>query len=234
MPQQVTRGSLPDFGFVEFPDERGQDMGGLRIVVVVRPVQVRGHGADEVAAVLPAVGLAHLDAGDLGDGIPLVGGFQRAGEEVFLLQRLGGELGINAGAAEEEQFLHAGLPGAVDEVVLDLEVFVEELGWLAAVGQDAADFGGGHEDELRLCLGVKVRHCGAVQQVEFLPGSADEMAVALPLQFAPDGAADQAAMAGDIDCRVKIHASGRDRAAQQQRLGQGSAAGQACLRSFWP
>jgi len=44
----------------------------LRVVVVVWPVQVRGHRADEIGPILAPIGLAELDAGDLGDGVPLI------------------------------------------------------------------------------------------------------------------------------------------------------------------
>ena len=65
---------------MKLSDQSGQDVGILEIIIVVRPIHVRGHGADEVAAVLAAVSLAHLDASDFRDGIPLVGGFERGGE----------------------------------------------------------------------------------------------------------------------------------------------------------
>lgn len=47
--------------------------------VIVRAVQVRGHGRDRIERVLDAERLAHFDAGDLGDGVPFVGGFEWAG-----------------------------------------------------------------------------------------------------------------------------------------------------------
>jgi hypothetical protein len=59
---------------------------------------------------LAAIGLAQLDSSDLGDRIPLVGRLEGAGEKIFLLEGLGGELGIDAGTPEEEQFLDARLP----------------------------------------------------------------------------------------------------------------------------
>jgi hypothetical protein len=43
-----------------------------KVEVVARPIQVGRQSADEVAAVLAPVGLAQLDAGDLGDRVPLV------------------------------------------------------------------------------------------------------------------------------------------------------------------
>jgi hypothetical protein len=47
------------------------------VEVVLRAIEVGWHGGDGVEAVLDAVRLAHLDAGDLGDGVPLVGGLER-------------------------------------------------------------------------------------------------------------------------------------------------------------
>jgi hypothetical protein len=47
--------------------------------------------------VLDAVCLAHLDADDLGDGVALVGGLERAGEQGVLRDRLRRELGVDAG-----------------------------------------------------------------------------------------------------------------------------------------
>ena len=48
-------------------------------------------------AVLAVVAPAHLDAGDLGQGVGPVGGLKRAGEEVVLGDGLRGELGVDAG-----------------------------------------------------------------------------------------------------------------------------------------
>ena len=82
------RPALP--GLVEAADEGRQHVRVLRVVVVAVAVEVGGHHADEVRPVLVAVGLAELDAGDLGDGVGLVGRLQLPGEQIPLLQRLGG------------------------------------------------------------------------------------------------------------------------------------------------
>ncbi len=52
-----------------------------QVEIVTRAVKVGRHDGDEVAAILPAVGLTELDAGDLGDGIPLVGRLQSTREQ---------------------------------------------------------------------------------------------------------------------------------------------------------
>jgi hypothetical protein len=99
---------------------------------------------------LPPIRLTHFDAGDFRDGIPFVGRFERAGEEVLLLDWLWRKLGIDARAAEEQQFLHAGLMRAMDEIVLDLQILVKELRRVIVVGQNPSDLGGGHEDVARV------------------------------------------------------------------------------------
>lgn len=77
-------------------DKRRDHMAVLRMVVVAGAVQIGGHGADGVKAVLFAVGLTHLDAGYFGQGIGVVGGLQRAGEQIFFPDGLRAELGIDA------------------------------------------------------------------------------------------------------------------------------------------
>ena len=68
--------------FVKATDKSWDDVGILRVVVVARAVEVRGHDAAVVhpmaLAVLAVVAFAELDASNLGDGVGLVGGFQRA------------------------------------------------------------------------------------------------------------------------------------------------------------
>ncbi len=108
------------------------------VVVVAGPVEVGRHQADGIKAVLAAQGLTELDARDLGDGIPLIGGFERPGEQGFLTDGLGGELGIDAAAAQKQQAANARAPGGFDHMGLDLEIVKEEIGGVGAVGADAA------------------------------------------------------------------------------------------------
>ena len=137
-------------------------MGAERVVIVIQTVEVGGHGADEIAAVLAPAGLAQFDAGDFGDGVPLVGGLERTAQEVFLLQRLRRQLGIDAGTAQEEQLFDPVQIGPMDEIILDLQVLEEELGRAALVGHDAAHPGGGDEDELRLFVARRSRATAAL------------------------------------------------------------------------
>ncbi len=71
-------------------------------VVVARHIEIGGHEADRIKAVLDAQRLAQLDAGDLGDRIPLVRGLQCSGEQRFLADRLFGELRVDAAAAQKQ------------------------------------------------------------------------------------------------------------------------------------
>ncbi|KAG0921978.1 hypothetical protein G6F31_020095 [Rhizopus arrhizus] len=81
---------------MEFADQRRQHMAAVQVVVVMRAVQVGRHGADKARAVLALVGFAQLQARDLGDGVRLVGGFQRAGQQSVLAQRLRSLAGVDA------------------------------------------------------------------------------------------------------------------------------------------
>ena len=119
------------------------------VVVVAGAIQIGGQllrrrlrlQADGIKAVLPAQGLTQLDAGDLGDRIPRVGGLQGPGEQCFLADRLLGELGVDAAAAQKQQAPHPGAPGRFNHIGLDLEVVEQEISRVAAVGLDAAHLG---------------------------------------------------------------------------------------------
>src|SRR3546814_17640201 len=52
--------------------------------VVVRTIEIRGHHAAIVAAILAIVAFAQHGPGDLGDGIRLIRGLGRAGAQRFL------------------------------------------------------------------------------------------------------------------------------------------------------
>ena len=128
--------------------------------------------------------------------------FEGAGEKGFLLEGLGRELGVNARAAEEEKFFDARFVCAVDEVVLDGEVVVKKVNGLLAVGHDAADLGGGDEDVLRLFAAIEFADGGGIQQIELGAGFANQMREASQLQVPPDGAANRATVAGNINACI--------------------------------
>lgn len=47
------------------PDQRGYDVAVFWMTIVAKAVQSSRHYTDEVAAILAAIGLGHLDPGDL-------------------------------------------------------------------------------------------------------------------------------------------------------------------------
>ena len=148
-PQTVDAAGARDLRLVELAQQRRQDVRAVQVVVVAGAVEVRGHRRDAVTPVLPAIGLAQLDAGDLGDGVPFVGRFQRAGQQRCPRESAAAPcFGIDAGRAEEQQAFDAGLVGGVDDVGLDHQVVVEEIGRERVVGLDPADLCGGHDDDV--------------------------------------------------------------------------------------
>lgn len=91
-----TSGNL---GFVKATDESWDDVGIFWVVVVARAIEVCGHDAAVVhpvaGAVLAVVAFAELDAGDFGDGVGLVGGFQRPGKQGIFAHGLICQLGVD-------------------------------------------------------------------------------------------------------------------------------------------
>jgi len=103
---------------------------------------------------------------------------------------------VNARTSKKEQLLHPAGKRS-DDIVLDLEVLVDERRRLRVVRADPADLAAARNTYFGLSC-RKAANRRAVEQVEFSAG-ATMTCETLTLEFAPDGAAHQAAVAGDED-----------------------------------
>ena len=173
--------------------------------IVVRAVEVGGHHGDVVRAVLQVVTLAHLEARDFGNGVFLVGVFQFAREEAVLAHRLRCVFRVDAGGAEEEQFLHAVGIGFADDVALNLHVHHDEISAVERVGHNAAHKGSGQYDGVGALLVEELADGLLVRQVEFLVCAAHEVGVAALQEVVPDGRAHQSAVACHVYLAVLVH-----------------------------
>ena len=162
---------------MELADQGRQEVARLQIEVVPGTVQIRGHEGQILGAILAIEAAAQLDAGDLGDGIGTVGLFQGAGEKVLLLERLRGELGVDAGAAKEDEALHPCPERLVDHVEFDGQVLLDELVGVLPVGEDAADPGRGDDHDLGPLLGEELPGPGLIGEIEFFEGSREHVLV---------------------------------------------------------
>ena len=87
------------------PHERREHMAVFRIVVVVGSVEVARHQAHRVPAVLFTQVQTEFVAGDLRQGVPLVGRFQRSGEKILLFDRLRRTARIDAARSQKTELL---------------------------------------------------------------------------------------------------------------------------------
>ena len=71
---------------------------------------------------------------------------------------------------------------------------------------DAAHFGGGQKDVFGFLLGKEGSHGSLVAQIQFGMGAQHKVVVTLGPQAAHQGGTDQAAMTGNINFCVFIHA----------------------------
>ena len=110
-----------------------------RVIVVVGAIEVGGHDADVVGAILAVQELAVLQTGDLSQCIGLVGLFQFTGQQAVFLHRLRSHAGVDAGGAEEFQLLAAVLPCRVDGIHLQCHVVIHEIGQCFLICHDATD-----------------------------------------------------------------------------------------------
>ena len=120
-PHRRSRGAIL-FRLMEAPDQRGDHMAVIGMVIVAGAVQVCRHGRYEIHSVLAAIGLTQLDPGNLGDGIPFVRRLERSGEQFVLAHRLARKFRIDAGGSEKQELLYTGLVAAVNGIERDREI----------------------------------------------------------------------------------------------------------------
>ena len=63
-------------------------MACLHVEIIARAVKVTRHRTDEVAAILPSIAFHHLNPGNLGHSIRLIGRLQISTKQIFLFNRL--------------------------------------------------------------------------------------------------------------------------------------------------
>ena len=165
------------------------------VIIVARPVKIRGHQADCVEAVLYAQRFAKLDPGDLGDSVPLIRGLKRASEQRLLFNRLLSKFRIDAATTQKQQTPHTRAPGRFDHMSLDFQVVQQKVCRVAAVGLNTAHLGGSEHDHCGSVLGEPGIHRTTVEQIELRTACGEELVVATSYQGSADGTAGHAAVA---------------------------------------
>ena len=190
---------------MEAADQGRKHVAVLGMVVIVGPVQVRGHHGNVVRPVLAVEELAVLEAGDLRQRIGLVGLLQRAGQQAALRHRLRRQARIDAAGAQEFELLAAVGPGRVDDVHLQDHVVVHEVREGALVGHDAPHLRRRQEHVFRLLGGEEGLHVRLAGEVQLLVRPGDDIRIALALKLPDDGGTHHSAVARHIDFRVFLH-----------------------------
>ena len=194
-------------GLMHLADERGENMRGVQIEIVIRPIEIRRHPGDEVFSILAGISLAELDAGDLCDRIRIVRRFQWTGEQRILRERLGGHFWINARTAEEEEFRHAKVGCGLDDIVLNREVLDKELDRLLEIGGYAPHPRGGIDHIVRTLDLEETTHGGAIHKVKLLPCAGEDVLKACLPEPPDNGTSDHATMPRHKNFRRFFHAA---------------------------
>ncbi len=194
------------FRFVDFPQQRRENVRTREVKIIPGTVEVRRHHADELVPTLARVGLAELDARDLGDRIRVVRRFERAGQERGFIDWLRREFRVDARASEEEKFARAEVVCRFDHVVLDLQIFEQELDRKVTVRRDPTDLGRREHHHPRTSLRKESADRVAFAQVEFRARAGEKIRPASRGQRAGDRTARETAMPGDKNRVGKLHA----------------------------
>jgi hypothetical protein len=84
-------------GFMKAADEGRDDVTMIGVIIIAGAIEIGRHDRNVAAAILATVGLGQLQARDLGDRIPLVGGFQGTRHQRIFAQRLWRVARVDAG-----------------------------------------------------------------------------------------------------------------------------------------
>ena len=142
----------------------------FQIEIIIRTVEIGWHERYKVGSVLFVIGLASDDAGDFRHGVSLIGGFKGAGHEIFFLDGLRREAGIDAGTAEKYQFFNAAFFGVFQNISLHHEVFVDKLPGVSFIGHNTAHFRGSQKYILGFFFFKKTGDSSLVEKVKFFSG----------------------------------------------------------------
>ena len=175
-----------------------------QVVVIARSVQIGRHQRHVLRAVLPVVALADFHTRDFRDGIRLVGLLQRAGQQIFLLDRLRAVARIDAAGAKEHQPLNACQICTLNEVCLDGQIFIEKFAASRVVRNDAANASGGDKNKIRP-LGYEIsKNSGLIQQVQLLMRANQYVRIAGSVQVTSDCRTHHPAVSGNKYASVTI------------------------------
>ena len=177
----------------------------LRMIVVIRAVQIGRHHGDVVRPVLPVQELAVLQARYLRQGVSLVRLLQRPGQQAALRHRLRRHARIDARRPQELQLLATVLPGRMDNIHLQNHVVVHEVRQRALVGDYTANLGGGQEHILWLLRLEKRLHIRLPAKVQFLVRSHYDIGITLPPKLADNGRTHHSPVPGHIDLAILLH-----------------------------
>ena len=177
---------MDELGKINLAHHRRHYMAVLQVEIIIRTIEVGWHYCDIVGSILKVVALAHLQSGNLSDGIFLVGIFQRRSKEHILTHWLRSILWIDAGRAQEEELLHTMRISIADHVALHLHVLHDEVGTIERICHDSAHEGSSQNHCIRLLLVKELLYCILVGQVEFFVRTTHLVMIASLLEIIPD------------------------------------------------
>ena len=189
---------LKVFCQVGFPNHGRQYMASFQVKVVIWSVQISRHYGNEIGSVLNVEAFAHFQSGNFGNGIRLVGVFQRPGEQRIFLHGLRSIARIDAGATQKNQFLDVVTIACAYNVVLNLQIPVDEIGTIHVVCNNSAHMSSCQNDVFGFFGFKKFFYPTGVHQVQFFYRSANQMGESFAFEVFPDCRAYQSAMSGYV------------------------------------
>jgi len=97
------------------------------------------------------------------------------------------------------------LVAGVDDVDLDRQIVVDELGRVGVVRMNSANLGGSKKNVVRLFLSEEGLGGRLIGQIEIGVSPSQDVGEAFPLKIPHDSRADETAVASDVDFGILVH-----------------------------
>ena len=98
-----------------------------------------------------------------------------------------------------QQILHTCLIGLMDHVALDHQIFINEFGRVAVIGNNSTNFGSRQNNHIRPLFLHKSLHGRLIFQIKLAAGAGYQFNLITALQLTQDRAPHHAAMSGYIN-----------------------------------
>src|ERR1051325_4092798 len=146
--------------------QSGKHMRIVQVVIIILPIEISGHGRDEVIPMLNFERFTKLNSGNLCNGVRFVCLFKISGKYIFLLNRLRCIFRVNARRSQKKQFFNLVFMCSTNYIEFDGQVIIYKICPVYIVSINTAHFSCCKKNIFGLFLSKEIFYLLLVSQVK--------------------------------------------------------------------